>query len=168
MAELIVNQDDREALGLATRDTVTCAFGGMAVSGPELQRAEQIAKSTAFEVLSASSAENQATLGAPREVLRRTGLEKGSRTVVLVSPVFLTFTPETRQGMTGLIEEALRSEIVVNTLDVRGLYTPLVSPSESHPSNPVVRFHYDREEDATRSEVLANLAYSTGGGLPQQ
>ena len=29
MADLIVNQDDLETLGLATRDAVNCAYGGV-------------------------------------------------------------------------------------------------------------------------------------------
>jgi VWFA-related protein len=160
MADLIVNQDDREALGLAARDEINCAFGGM--TGDEA-RAEQIAKSTAMQVLSASSAENQAILGDLREIFRRSAAAPGVRSVVLVSPGFLMTSPETRQAIMDLIENALRSEIVVNTLDVRGLYTPVVAPNMAHPANPIVRFRYDREEAEARSEIMAELAYSTGG-----
>ncbi|MGH9494940.1 MAG: VWA domain-containing protein, partial [Candidatus Sulfotelmatobacter sp.] len=160
MADLIVNQDDREALGLATRDAINCAFGGM--TGDD-ERAEQIAKSTALEVLSVSSAENQSILSVLREIFRRSAAAPGARSLVLVSPGFLMTTPETRQAIMDLIENALRSEIVVNTLDVRGLYTPVVAPNMAHPANPVVRFKYDREEAEARSEVMADLAYSTGG-----
>jgi VWFA-related protein len=38
-----------------------------------------------------------------------------------------------------------------------------VAPNEAHPANPVVRFRYDREEAAAQGDVMANLAYSTGG-----
>ncbi len=160
MADLIVNQDDREALGLATRDAINCAFGGDASMSV---RAEQIAKSTAIELLSAGGAENQSTLGMLRDVFRRTGSASGSRSIVLISPGFLMSTPETRQALMELTDSALRSQIVVNTLDVRGLYTPVAAPNEAHPANPVVRFRYDREEAAEQGEVMANLAYSTGG-----
>lgn len=162
MADEIVNQDDREALGLATRDAVNCAFGG-AGSGAELMHAEQIARSTAIEVLSAASAENQSVVNVLHYVFQRTAGAPGRRSVVLVSPGFLMLAPEVRQAIGDLTDAALHSEIVVNTLDVRGLITPMSPPNQAHPSNPVVRFRYDREGDAAQSDVLADLAYSTGG-----
>lgn len=162
MADLIVNQGDREALGLATRDAFNCTFSGMGTT-PELARAEQIAKSVAFEVLTTSASEDQAVLSGLRNLVSQMGHMPGSRSIVLVSPGFLTPEVAMRQGVTDLIETALRSEIVVNTLDVRGLYTPLASPDSSHPANPAVRFRYDREEASGQGEVLSTLAYSTGG-----
>ncbi len=71
--------------------------------------------------------------------------------------------PEVREAIADLTDAALRSEIVVNTLDVRGLITPMAAPNQGHPSNSVVRFRYDREGDTAQTEVLADLAYSTGG-----
>ena len=161
-ADQIVNQDDREALGLATADTINCAFAGMKDENT-LSRAEQIARATAMEVVSANSAENQSFLSALHDIFRRTSAAKGNRSVVLVSPGFLMTTPETREAITEMIDDALRSEIVVNTLDVRGLPTPMAAPNAGHPANSVVQFKYDREEEQERSEIIADLAYSTGG-----
>lgn len=162
MADLIVNQDDLETLGMATEDAINCGFGGMA--GPEDRPlAERMAKQAAFEVLNSNSAELQSTFGVLRDVVQRTSAMPGSRSIVLVSPGFLTQTVDTRQFLAELIDRALRSDIVVNTLDVRGLSTPVPAPSSAHPSNPVVRSRLDREEALERSDVLANLAYSTGG-----
>jgi len=163
MADLIVNQDDLDTLGLATKDSVNCAFGGMAQSTSDLARAEQVAKQTAMEVLGANSAELQSTLGVLREVVQRTSAMPGTRSIVLVSPGFLTQTVDLHQALAELIDRALRSDIVVNTLDVRGLSTPVPAPNASRPSNPVERTRLDREEALERSDVLANLAYSTGG-----
>ena len=163
MADLIVNQNDRGTLGLATEDAVNCTSGGMAKTPAELERAEQVARATAHEVLNASSAEIQSTLGILREVVQRIAAMPGSRSIVLVSPGFLTQTVDTRQALAELTDRALRSDIVVNTLDVRGLSTPTPAPNASHPANPVERARLDREEAAERSDVLANLAYSTGG-----
>jgi VWFA-related protein len=162
MAELIVNQNDGEALSLATRDALNCAFGGSA-SGADLMRAEQIARSTAIEIASASSAENQSVMNVLHYVFQRTASAPGRRSVVLVSPGFLTLAPEIRQAIGDLTEAALRSEIVVNTLDVRGLVTPMSSANQEHSANSVVQFRYDREGDSGQSDVLAELAYGTGG-----
>jgi VWFA-related protein len=163
MADLIVNQDDLDTLGLATKDAVNCAFGGMAQSNSDLERAERVAKQTAMEVLNANSAELQSTLGVLREVVQKTAATPGSRSIVLVSPGFLTQTPDTRQAVAELIDRALRADIVVNTLDVLGLSTPTPAPNASHPADPVMRGRLDREEALERTDVMANLAYSTGG-----
>lgn len=159
MADLIVNQSDLEALAIATEDAQKCAGGG----GLDPRIAERIAKTTAFEVISAAGAETQSTLGILREVLGRTSAQAGDRSLVLVSPGFLMLGGEVRQGVMELTDTALRSGVVVNTLDVQGLTTPLPAPNTMHSSSPVERFRFDREEEALRSEVMADLAYSTGG-----
>jgi VWFA-related protein len=128
-----------------------------------LARAEQVARSTAYQVLSASTAENMATLGILREVVQRTEAMPGSRSIVLVSPGFLTLTPETRQAIMELTDRALRSDIIVNTLDVRGLSAPMAAPNADHPAAPVERQRLDREEALARTDVMTDLAYSTGG-----
>ncbi len=163
MADLIVNQDDRETLGMATQDAINCASAGMADSPAEKERAERLARSMAHQVLNASSAEIQSALSILREVVQRTAATPGSRSIVLVSPGFLTQTVDTRQALAELIDRALRSDIVVNSLDVRGLTTPTPPPNESHPADPVLRAQLDRDEALERTDVLANLAYSTGG-----
>ena len=159
MADLIVNQSDLESLAIATQDAQKCAGGG----GLDSRIAERIARTTAFEVISATSAETQSAMGILREVLQRTAAQPGDRSLVLVSPGFLMLGPETRQGIMELTDAALRSGVVVNTLDVQGLTTPVPPPNTMHSSQPVLRFRMDREEAASRSEVMADLAYSTGG-----
>jgi len=163
MADLIANQDDRETLSIATQDAVNCAFGGMAKSPAELAQAEQVAKSTAFEILNVSSAENQSTLGVLQEVARRTAVAFGSRSIVIVSPGFLALTPDARQSIAELIDHAVRANVVVNTLDVRGLYTVGLAPNGMHPRDPVLRLRLDRDEASARGDVMAELAYGTGG-----
>lgn len=158
IADLIVNQSDTDALRLATADAMACAGGLL-----DPRSAEREAKSRAFEVVNTNSTETQSTLGILREVVRRTAIMPGSRSIVLVSPGFLMQTPETRQGIMDLIDEALGRDVVFNTLDVRGLSTPTPAPNEMHSSQPVLRFRYDQEEQRSRSDVMADLAYSTGG-----
>jgi VWFA-related protein len=160
MADLIVNHDDLEALSTATQDAINCAFAGMKDSA---DRAEQLAKSAAREMLSSASAANQNTLNVLQEVLRRIAALPGNRSIVLVSPGFLTLTPETRQSAMELVDRAVRTNIVVHALDVRGLYVMDVAGNVSHPANPVFRAGMDREEALAQSDVMAELAYGTGG-----
>ena len=165
MADLIVNQNDLEALGLATRDSLNCTFGGIGQKDDKSleARAEQVARTAAIEIVSATSMENMSLLSTLREIFRRTTAARGSRSIVLISPGFLMTTPDTRQAIMEMIDNAQRDEIVVNSLDVRGLYTPVPAPNSSHSSNSVARSGYDRDEAATRGEIMADLAYSTGG-----
>jgi len=159
IADLIINQNDRETLAMSTMDADNCAYGG----AKDYLQAEHLAKQKAFEVLNVNSAEILSALGVLRDAIRRTSAMPGARSIVLVSPGFLTQTVDTREMTAELIDLALRSDIVVNTLDVRGLTAPIPSPNSSHPANPVVRDRLDREEALERSDVMANMAYSTGG-----
>jgi VWFA-related protein len=165
MADLIVNQSDLEALGLATRDALNCTFGGIGQKNDKSleARAEQVARTTAIEIVSATSMENVSLLSTLREILRRTAAARGSRSIVLISPGFLMTTPDTRQAIMEMIDNAQRNEIVVNSLDVRGLYTSVPAPNVSHSSNSVARNAYDKDETAARGDIMADLAYSTGG-----
>ena len=161
-ADLIVNRNDVDTLDTAARDALACAYAGMATKS-DMARAEQLAKSAAIDVINASSAANQNTLNVLYEVLRRTAAMPGARSIVLVSSGFLSLTPATRQSVTELVDRAVRANIIVHTLDLRGLYTPGLSPNLSHPTNPVLRSGLDREEALARSDVLAELAHGTGG-----
>jgi VWFA-related protein len=163
MADLIVNQSDLDALGAATKEAANCAFGGMATTPAEMERAEEVAKSVARELLSAGSATNQNTINILQQVVHRAAAAPGSRSIVLLSPGFLTLTPETRQSLVELVDYAIRANIVVHTLDVRGLYIVAASGNETHPANPVLKFGLDRDAALTQSDVMAELAYGTGG-----
>ena len=160
-ANLVV-QGDLDALSTAIQDTVNCEFGGMASSPAELQRAEQVARRRALEVLNAGSAENQSTLSSLQEVIRRVAEAQGSRVIVLVSPGFLTQTPETREAVMDLIDRAVRSNIVIHTLDVKGLATSGVSGDSQRPSSPQ-RLQLTSAEVSAQGEVMAEFAYGTGG-----
>jgi VWFA-related protein len=144
---------------MATADANICAFAEM----PDNKRAEQLAKTAAFEAINASSAEMQSTLGVLREALHRTEAAPGSRSIVLVSPGFLTLAPETRQALMELTDRAVRIGITIHTLDIRGLYAVGVNGNVTHPSNPVTRIGFDRDEALAQGEPLAELAYGTGG-----
>jgi hypothetical protein len=93
----------------------------------------------------------------------------GQRTMVLTSPGFLIQTEE--HLVDGLVERALRSNVVINSLDARGLYAPV--PFGDASQNPIMT---PRRIDLTgkkeqlllrRHEVAADvlriLATDTGG-----
>jgi len=60
-----------------------------------------------------------------------------------------------------LINRAVQSNIVVNTLDVTGLSTPL--DAGGHFADTPERGQLARQETLARNEIMADLAYGTGG-----
>jgi VWFA-related protein len=161
MADLIVNQSDLEALDIVAQDALACTYGGMATK-TDLPRAEQIARMAAREVLNASSMEAQGTLGILRDAIRKTAAQSGNRSIVLVSPGFLALAPEVRQAVMELTDRAVRSGIVINTLDMRGLYTPDQAADQNHPDQRE-RVQMGGTEASAQSEVMAQIADGTGG-----
>lgn len=90
----------------------------------------------------------------------------GQRGVVLVSPGFLL--ADTTQTEEDIIERALRQNVVVNTLDARGLATTgaVGDISQSRTAGPTVSVYmnqYAAESALAQGNVLSELAYGTGG-----
>jgi hypothetical protein len=107
--------------------------------------------------------QSQWTLEAIQQVLRRMAAMPGQRTLVLVSPGFLTMARNDDVDM--LVNQAVHQNIVINALDAAGLYTRSARPG---------RFGYrlDLEVQKTGLEntqlevgrdVLAGLSAGTGG-----
>jgi VWFA-related protein len=84
----------------------------------------------------------------------------GRRSIVLVSAGFLTVAPDAQDREMALVDQAVRAGIVFNTLDVQGVPATGISASNSE---DLGRALFDRDEASARSEVLADLAYGTGG-----
>ena len=96
----------------------------------------------------------------------------GQRVLALASPGFLT--PQEGLEKNALMDRALRSQIVINSLDARGLYTSglAITKHNSYAPGSLSTFPYasvkgDLAKRAAGAEtnVLAELAYGTGGTL---
>jgi VWFA-related protein len=83
-----------------------------------------------------------------RHVVRLMGEKPGQRILVLASPGFIR--PTSMLGDNALIDQAIRSGVVINALDARGL----VAPGQGG-WNPM--------QEAAQSDVLWELASGTGG-----
>jgi VWFA-related protein len=162
MSHLMVNTGDSDVMGLALGDTVFCAFGGFG-TGPEREQARRLATAKAFEMLNTGNRESRQTLGVLADVILRTAAMPGHRSIILASPGFLTLEPDLRQSVMELIDRAIASDIVINTLDVRGLYSPGMDASRGHSTDPTLRLQLDTTEAATQSDVMFEMANGTGG-----
>jgi len=83
-----------------------------------------------------------------RYMVRLMGEKPGRRILVLASPGFIR--PSSMRGDNTLIDQAIRSGVIINTLDARGLVAP-----GGQPLNPM--------QEAAQSDILWELASSTGG-----
>jgi VWFA-related protein len=162
-ADLIQNQQDVQALTVAQNDALVCQFNN---DQRFLPAALSVAQSTAQRVLSAGDMQTQYSFQRLREIVRRMSVVTGQRIIVLMSPGFLTPTRE--YELSEVIDAAARSNVVINTLDARGLYTVDASPDISAPARgdpTVAGFHtsYRVQAQLRQSDVLFSLADGTGG-----
>jgi hypothetical protein len=94
----------------------------------------------------------------------------GQRSVILVSPGFIA--PSLEYQYNEIIDRAVRSQIMINTLDARGLYVVMPYGDASwHPASPLGSVHapppgkalIDLAAANAQDDLLAALADGTGG-----
>jgi hypothetical protein len=110
---------------------------------------KSVAISAAAMIMGAVNLSVRNLLGDMRYVVRLMGEKPGQRILVLASPGFIR--PTSMLGDSALIDQAIRSGVVINTLDARGL----VAPQGRAPWNAM--------QEAAQSGILWELASSTGG-----
>jgi VWFA-related protein len=168
-ADLIQNKNDQQALAAATADAMACAIAETGATATQAQQqATSTVASTVAEVLAAGEINTQYSVRRLAEVVRRVSALPGQRSIVLVSPGFLTSTYE--YDVSEVIDKANRSNIFINTLDARGLYTvdPIGditqdAPLRANAATTGLSLQYRLAEQREQSDVLSDLAYSTGG-----
>jgi VWFA-related protein len=172
MADLIL-KNDPQALQAATEDAVTCLR--LPTTTPQQQQAAVLAAQGAvhaetFQQFAQGSQESRVALSVLKDVVRRISVMPGQRSMVLVSPGFLT--PETNmfQDYMDVIDRALRSQVIISALDARGLYIivpggDISKPGTTNTLSAAVEHQYETESDLAQSEILSDLAYATGGNF---
>ena len=116
-------------------------------------------------MLSVGEQESHVTYEVLKDVIRRMSATPGQRIVVLASPGFLT-TDTLRSEETDIIDRAIRNNITINGLDIRGLYVPAgfdaSRPTQSLGAQRVID-QYNRFSQQAEGDTLAEIAYATGG-----
>jgi VWFA-related protein len=162
-ADLIANKNDLQVLAVATDETLQCAFNGDA----RMQAAAQsLAQAAAQRAVSEGDNETQYAYRHIEEIVRRMTSLPGQRILVLVSPGFIPSTLQYEASQ--MVDRATQANIVINTIDARGLYTPDVMGDISNPPNDGVRTAgyksmYRVVAQSAQDDVLAELADGTGG-----
>jgi VWFA-related protein len=163
MADLIVNKHDARATESATQDAWICEYHR---DPTMLQAAQILTESTAEQTLEIGKHESHVALTVINDVIRRMSVIPGERNLVIVSPGFLT--PEMEQETVAAMDHALRSQVVISSLDARGVYVLDLNGDISNPAPPSaislgVKQQFASMEASVVSDVLLVLAEGSGG-----
>jgi hypothetical protein len=126
-----------------------------------------MAISTAMQVNEAGDSQTVYAFRRLEEVLRRISALPGQRSLVVLSPGFIY--PGREYDLSRIIDQANRSNVFINTLDARGLYTPdmgdISQPYRGSPNAGIAgsRSMYRSNAQFAQSDVLNVLADGTGG-----
>jgi VWFA-related protein len=148
----IVEVNDPTALQVAIMDTAACMG--------TTQGAAQIAQMAAQREYSAGDSETQFSFRNLDGIIARMKSLPGQRVIILMSPGFFV-TPQMRESA-DIIDRATRANIVINSIDARGLYVSSAFDVTNSSMNPL-RTQFISTEELVQSEVLAELADGTGG-----
>jgi VWFA-related protein len=161
-ADLIQNKSDPQALAVAAEDAVQCAFSG---DETQLAAARAMAQAMAGAVVGREDSSTEYALRHMEEVMRRLGTMPGQKIMVFVSPGFITSTLHLE--FSDLVDRATRANIVINTIDARGLYTPdmgdIADPATGSYRTAGNKATYAVAAQLAQEDVLAELADGTGG-----
>ena len=138
-ANKILNQHDETEFQIAVAKVDACSGAVAVVPGSttgvgEIEnptRADQrLALSAARRALSVGEEDARESLNAVTTVTRAMSKLSGQRTLILISPGFLTLSSDAMNFKSQLFDQAASSNVVINTLDARGLYTGNVDASQ--------------------------------------
>jgi hypothetical protein len=129
-----------------------------------------MAQGAASRVLAVGSQESRVSLLVLKDVVRRMSGMPGQRIIILVSPGFITPSEQTEKM--DVLDRAIKGNVLINGLDARGLWVdPMVDasrPTNAHsPQFLFLKQSYDREAASAQADVLAEMAYGTGGSFFQ-
>jgi VWFA-related protein len=163
-ADRIQNFQDSQALAVATEDALQCAFSG---DTRFIAQAQALASATSQRAVSSGDAQTSYVYRHLEQIMRRLAGMPGQRVMVFVSPGFVITTMLNLES-SSLVDQANRANIVINTIDARGLYTPDLMGDISDPPHDSqrtigIKSSYRVAAQSAQSDILAQLADGTGG-----
>jgi VWFA-related protein len=163
-ADLIQNKRNDQALQLAMADYVTCAH----LQGVTPSMMESVVRSAAGQSLAIGERDVWSALATLSEIVRRMGTLQGQRSLILISPGFLTLTPAAMAEKSHILDLAAQANVTISALDARGLYTTEIDASERGGSSArdlMTGQHSQYHSDTMQldEDVMSELADGTGG-----
>jgi VWFA-related protein len=162
-ADLIENRRDTQALAVAAEEAVQCAFNG---DETKIAQAQILADTAAQRALVKGDSDTDYAYRHLEEIVRRLSSMPGQRVLVFVSPGFIMSSLQLEAS--DLVDRATRANIVINTIDARGLYAPDVLGDIASPPRDTIRTAgfkttFRVAAQAAQEDVLAQFADGTGG-----
>jgi len=166
----IVDAIDSVALEVAIQDTLTCTGllsgvlqGSGQAAAQAVASAKTLAQAAAQRELNNEESQLQFTYQNLEALIRRMSALPGQRVIVMMSPGF--FVTPTMHWSGEIIDRATKANIVINTIDARGLYVS--SAYDASVSNSALlspqKIQFALTEETLQQEVLAEFADGTGG-----
>ncbi len=129
--------------------------------------AEELATLAARRLVTAGQQDVHVTFAAIAEFVSRMTDLPGQRTLILVSPGFLTITPEAFAAESRIVELAAQSNVRISALDARGVYLTDLKASDDtrgRSGKSLTDMTELRRSSMTRNDsVMLGLTDGTGG-----
>jgi VWFA-related protein len=159
LAQMVSSGQADSALNVVLAEDASCTNQGDLVS---VIREVRIA---VHRAITYGDQETSFSLSTFNDIVRRMSTVPGSRTIVLASPGFI-LTTDHRAAEYDVLDHALRANITINTIDMRGLYA-LPAADASHKGSLSSEAGYLMQAAISAAsqadDVLAELADGTGG-----
>jgi VWFA-related protein len=163
-ADRIQNRHDGTAIENAIANYLSCA-NSVGLTHDIALRAVEGAAMRELEMADQDTRNSLAFVG---DVVRRMRSLPGRRTLVLISPGFLTMTAESMAEESILLDVAAQANVTISALDARGLYTTGIDASQRGARSQVelqngMAQEYHRDSAEHSGNILGELADGTGG-----
>jgi VWFA-related protein len=127
-----------------------------------------MAASAASHALAVGEEDARISLMSIETVVHAMAKLPGQRTLILVSPGFLTISPDAMNFKSRVFDQAAGANVVINALDARGLYVGNVEASEGGSGVAASQMTGSTSQDHLASmqaneNVMAEMADGTGG-----
>lgn len=163
-ADLIRNKHDSAALENAINNYLSCSNS----IGATHDISQRAVEGAAARELDLGDQDARTSLSFIGDLVLRMRTLPGRRTLVLVSPGFLTLAPDSAAEKSAIFNRAAQANVTINTLDARGLYSSEIEAGDRGARSSLELLNgqatEQHRESVQRSDnVLAELANGTGG-----
>jgi VWFA-related protein len=149
----IAEVNDGDALAAAIQDYNNCAGTS--------QSAKLIVQGMAQRELHTGEAQLHFTYQNLESVIRRMSTLNGQRVIALMSPGF--FVTPTMHKAGEIIDRATKANVVINSIDARGLYVSSIYDASVHTGFSPQKMQLVTAQERIQDDPLAELADGTGG-----
>ena len=164
-ASQIARNYDAQALNMAMQEVVACLYDGN--NDANSAQVEAAARNAAERVMQAGENQTHLILTSVNDIVRRMSVLPGQRNIVFLSPGF--FIGDQQAALNDYLDRAIRAGVVINTLDIKGLYTQSANGVDiSQKAFGSARYapdmqRYNAASLLAQGDTLLQVANSTGG-----